>query len=502
MRRSSRSTVAALGLTVALFAATPPAHANDPPFVYTTEADPDYLRMSVEELAILGLGLVQYQSTQSNAQDWDVRVDWPGVRSKLTWEASSFDDNKFDTNWLTHPAAGFLYYSSARGNRLGIVPSFAVTVLASAMWEELGELREQVAINDMIVTPISALPLGESALQLGAFLHRGRRTPLLVALGWILAPWKSAHDAIDGVTPEGAYVVDDLGLPADVWHRFTLGGSAGTTAQQRGTRQYDGRAFFGTDLVTVPGYRREGKRSVVFSSGEVTSTRFRIGASEDRLVDVLFGASAMPVGWFWQDSHADSEGRLRGNETLAGLHVAAEYTLHDYDRDGRRAGDRLALVAIGGSVEETVHYRGLTLSAHLEILGDFAGVDAYALPEYAQARAERGLTSVLRKEHYYHALGGSVRPRLDLAFGSFDFGVDARFDSFRALEHVDVDGALEDEVPAADRRTTARAWFGLTPWKHLRLFVAGERNQRLGSLGTFHASRREAGVHLGTELVF
>jgi len=492
----------ALGLTLALLAPARTAHADDPAFVYTTRADPDYLRTAFEELGIFGLGLLQYQSTKSNEQDWDVRVDWPGVRSKLLWEASSFDDNKFDTNWLTHPAAGFLYYSAARGNRLGVLPSFAAAALASTAWEEIGEIREQVAINDVVVTPISALPLGENALQLGAFLHRGRRTPMLVALGWLLAPWKSAHDAIDGVTPEGAYVVDDLGLPADVWHRFTLGGSVGTTAQQRGTRQYDGRGFFGTDLVTVPGYRREGKRSVVFSSGEVTSMRFRIGASEDRLVDVLFNASTLPVGWFWQDTHADVDGRLRGSETLAGLHVAAEYTLHDYDRDGRRAGDRLALVALGGTVEETVHLRGLTVSARLDILGDFAGVDAYALPEYQQARADQGLTSVLRKEHYYHALGGTVRPRLDLAYGSFDFGVDVRFDSFRAIANVNVDGPIENEVPAADRRTSARAWFGVTPWKHLRFSLSGERNQRVGNIATVHAARREAGVHLATELVF
>jgi len=500
MTRSAKSIIACVGLTLALVA--PAREARADPFVYTTPAEPDYLRMSLQELGIFGLGLLQYQSTKSNEQDWDVRVDWPGVRSKLLWEASSFDDNKFDTNWLTHPAAGFLYYSTARGNRLGILPSFAVATLMSAAWEELGEIKEQVAINDMVVTPVSSVPLGEGALQLGAFLHRGRQTPLVVAFGWLLAPWKSAHDAIDGLTPQGAYVVDELGLPADVWHEFKVGGSVGTTAQQRGTRGYDGRGFFQTELVTVPGYRREGKRSTVFSDGEVTSLRFRIGGSEDRLVDLLLAANALPVGWFWQDIHADASGNLRGSETLAGLHMAAEYTLHDYDRDGRRAGDRLALVALGGTIEETAHFRGLRVSARLDILGDFAGVDAYALPEYEQARADQGLTSVLRKEHYYHAFGGTVRPRLEAAYGAFDAGVEARFDSFRSIEHVDVNGLLDDEVPAADRRTAGRAWLGAKPWKYLRVFVAGERNQRAGTIANVHASRREAGVHLGMELVF
>ena len=157
---------------------------------------------------------------------------------------------------------------------------------------------------------------------------------------------------------------------------------------------------------------------------------------------------------------------------------------------------------LGGTIEETAHFRGVRVSARLDILGDFAGVDAYALPEYQQARADQGLTSVLRKEHYYHAFGGTVRPRLELAYGAFDAGIEARFDSFRAIEHVDVDGELENEVPAADRRTSGRAWLGAKPWKYLRVFVAGERNQRAGSVANVHASRRETGVHLGMELVF
>ena len=152
MTRSAKSVIACLGVTLAFMA--PAREARADPFVYTTPAEPDYLRMSLQELGLFGLGLLQYQSTKSNEQDWDVRVDWPGVRSKLLWEASSFDDNKFDTNWLTHPAAGFLYYSTARGNRLGILPSFAVTTFMSAVWEELGEIKEQVAINDVVVTPV------------------------------------------------------------------------------------------------------------------------------------------------------------------------------------------------------------------------------------------------------------------------------------------------------------------------------------------------------------
>lgn len=501
-KHCARSAFVAALLALTVSAIAVPAGATDRALVYTRPVKVTYLRMVVEEIAILGLGLLQYNSTQSNESDWDVRVGWPGLASKVLWTASSFDNNRFDTNWLTHPAAGFLYYSTARGNRLGVLPSLAITTLCSTLWEEIGEIREHVAINDVMVTPLSALPLGESAFQLGAFLHRGRRTPALIALGWLFAPWKSVHDALDGATPQGALVVDDLGLPADVWHRFSIGGSAGVNAQQRGTWGYDGRGFFQTELVTVPGYHRAGRRSTAFGAGEVTSTQLQLGASDGRIVDLHFGARSVPVGLHWQDTHTDAGGRLRGNEVLTGLHMSAEYMLHDFDRDGRRGNDRLALVSVGGTVEETVHAGAVRLSARLEILGDFAGVDAYALPDYQSARGDLGLTSVLAKQRYYHAYGATIRPRLDVAVHWFDAGAEARFDGFRSLDHVDVEGPVPNEVSAADRRITARAWMGATAWNHLRVFVAGERNERSGSVGLVHASRSELAAHLGTELVF
>jgi hypothetical protein len=489
-------------VATAIGAFAQPAGAADPAFLYTRPAQPHVLRMAAEEVGVLALGLLQYASTKSNEADWDVGTDWPGIRSKVLWGATSFDDNRFDTNWLTHPAAGFLYYSTARGNRLDVLSSFMIASFASSLWEELGELRERIAVNDVLVTPISGVPLGESALQLGAFLHRGRRTPALIALGWLFAPWKSAHDALDDLTPQGAYVVDDLGLPADVWHRFSIGGSGGSTVQQQGIQGFDVRGFFQTELVTLPGYRRDGQRSVAFGAGEVTSTRFQIGASEGNIVDLAFAASTVPAGFYWQDVDLGADGRLRGAEVLAGLHVSAEYTLHDYDRDRRRAGDRMALVSAGGSVEHIVHAAELTVRGRLQVLGDFAGVDAYARPEYQSARGDVALTSVLRHQHYYHAYGATVRPQLDVAISALDAGAELRFDGFRSIEHVDVDGPLANEVSVTDRRTSARAWVGVTPWRHVRLFATGERNERSGSVAYVHASRRELGAHLGAELVF
>ncbi len=481
-------------------AADPPA--TDPAFVYTTPADHDYLRTAAEEALVLTIGFAQYNMTKANEYDWEVSTDWKGVRSKLLWGAASFDDNRFDTNWLTHPFAGFFYYSVARSNRLGVFPSLAISVASSALWETIGELREQAAINDMIVTPGTALPLGESALQLGSFFQRGRPTALLTALGFLFAPFKTAHDSLDGLTAVRAAEVDDLGLPADVWHRFSVGGDVGVTAQQRGLQQLDVRGALRTELVTVPGYRRAGRGSRGFDSGEVTSLRFRIAEAANSIVDLDFGASAVPAGWFWHDVHTDSKGNLRGGELLVGFAIGAEYTHHDYDRDGRRANDRLGIVSAGAGLDGILHSGATTLRTRLDILGDFAGVDAYALPDYRRDAGDAGLTSVLRTQRYYHAYGTTLRPALELTVGAFDAGMEARFDAFRAIANVDVEGPVPGEIVVTDRRITGRAWVGVSPLRRLRCFAGVERNDRYGAAGGARAGRSELGAHGGLELVF
>jgi hypothetical protein len=475
---------------------------GDPAFVYTTPATPDYARMAVEEALVLGIGFAQYNTTKSNEADWDVDTSWSGVRSKLLWGAASFDDNRFDTNWLTHPLAGFFYYSAARSNRVGVFASLAVTVAASALWEEIGELREEAAINDMIVTPFTALPLGESALQLGSFFQRGRHAPWLVALGWAFAPFKAGHDTLDGLTTRKAEELDDLGMPADVWHRFAIGGDVGVTMQQRGVQQLDVRGALQTELVTVPGYRRPGTGARGFSAGEVTALRFRIAEAAGSMVDLDFGASTVPAGWFTHDVRLDEAGELHGGELLGGLLVSAEYTHHDYDRDGRRANDRLGIVGAGVRLDGLVHAGAITLRTTLDLVADFAGVDAYALPEHRAAEGEAGLTSVLRQQGYYHAFGTTMRPAVEIARGPFAAGADARLDAFRAIANVDVHGFLPGEIVVNDRRLLARAWVGITPVRHLRLVASVERNERAGAAGAARAARSEIGIHTGLELVF
>lgn len=512
MRRVACAALAALAV---VFAETParadepdaspsPGSELGPAFRYTTPAERTYLRAAVEEVIILGLGYAQYATNKKgNAADWDLAPDWSSVEKKLDLSALTFDNNYFDTNWLTHPAAGFLYYSAARGNRLSIPVSFLFATTSSTLWEYFGELREHAAINDLIATPVTGLALGEPALQLGALFQRGRRGPASTALAWMFAPFKSMHDALDGLEPVRAEKFDDLGLPDDVWHRIALGGTVGVTHQRDGVTQGDGRLVARSRIVGIPGYGSAGVRGGWFTGGEVTDLRLQTGVSEGRLVDLVIASHVLPVGHAYQDVRLDEAGRLRGYGIVTGLHVGAEYGRHDWDRDRRRTPDRIALVDGGLTLEGRAHAGGWTFRTGLDGLVNFAGVDAYALPEERLLHSDIHLPSVLRNKDYYHAYGATLRPRVEAEDERFDAGADLRVDWFESIAGADVEPAATNvRLDASDRRILTRAWLGFRPVRHIRISLGGEWAEREGRVTSARASRSEVGMHGGAEVLF
>jgi hypothetical protein len=401
-----------------------PPH-EDPAFHYTIPTRPNYLRAAIEQAIVLGVGFLQYSLDKSNAVDWDLSYDWPSMRSKLVFESVTFDNNRFPTNWLTHPLAGVAYYTTARSNRVGVLPSFAMAVGSSALWEYVGEWKEQVSINDAINTPVAGLALGEPLLQIGALMHRSRPTTATRAFGWIFAPIKSLHDTLDGLTPEQAESVDDLGLPADEYHRFRVGTSVGITHQERGLTQGDGRVRLDARVVSLRDYEHDGLRDGWFDSGEVSDLFFNLATSEGKVVDFTLAASTMPIAIAGRASGPTASAASAGAPFSGGLEIGIEYSTHDYNRDRPNSVDHIALVAGGPSFEEILFLGGgARLRGRLDLLANFGGIDAYALSEYRRDYGDLRLTSVLRNQRYYHGYGGTFRPSIALDAGRIDAGAD------------------------------------------------------------------------------
>lgn len=135
-----------------------------------TEPAPTYrLRLGLEELFAVTAAFVGYA-----IQDPPESI--PGVRMPVhVWEKLSFqsgtwvfDADDFGTNMVGHPTAGTVYYLIARGNRVSIPEAFAWSFGASLAWE-LVEFKEAVSINDVVMTPVGGLALGEAFSQLSAW---------------------------------------------------------------------------------------------------------------------------------------------------------------------------------------------------------------------------------------------------------------------------------------------------------------------------------------------
>ena len=479
-----------------------PVGADEPAFRYTRPYSKNYVRTAVEEVVILGAGFAQYSLDKSNEADWDLAPKWSSIESKLSLDSVTYDNNRFDTNWLTHPVAGWAYYSAARSNRLSLPASFLIAVGASTAWEMVGELREHAAINDLIATPVTGLAIGEPMLQLGALAQRSP-SPVTRAFSWVVSPFKAAHDAIDGLEIQRATRVDGFGLPADVWHRITLGSSVGVTHQERGVTQGDARIFAQSRIVSLPGYGFEGRREGWFDGGEVTDLRIQAAGSEGGLVDLNIAGHVLPFGYADQDVRRDESGRLDGHGFFGGLHVGADYGHHEYNRDGVRPRDRIALVSGGATLQERIHVGRLVIRGRLDGLANFAGVQAYAMKEEKARNSDIHLTSVLRQQGYYHALGATVRPRVEAELLPVDAGTELRVDWFDQITARDVEPvATNESFHASDRRIQYRAWVGYPPTRHLRVSVLAETAERSGRVNASRASRSELGLHGGVEIIF
>jgi hypothetical protein len=467
---------------------------------YQAPAEKYYLRALLEELGLFGAGLGYYfAEQQTNSIDWALNYDWLSFRRKLTCEACKFDQNFFDTNFLTHPAAGTLYYLAARGNRLSVLESFAYALAMSSFWEFVGEFRERVSVNDFFVTPISGLVLGESTTQLGAFFDRGCPTLANEVLGSVFAPSKALHDALDGAVPARDAACDAHGLSTGGRHRLRVwAGGAAVWTQQTGPAV--GEARFGADasIEHLDTRGKPGRGWLTFSDGNVSSLSARMSLEPGHVSDLRIGARVVPTGLHYRDLAA-TRGEVVGHELVFGLLLGTEYALH------RRTGaanalDRVFLVdAPAATVGWLLRGTGFSLDVALDAGATLAGVSAFALGEYKARYPTSDLAGVTRLQGYSHALGLALAPRARLELENAELGFEGRSDRFFALRVLDPGRDAHGMTPIFESRRRGELWLAVGPPGGLpraRFFVDGY--QRSGVTGEAQKSLDE--VALGASL--
>ncbi|CAN5657855.1 hypothetical protein BH09MYX1_BH09MYX1_03340 [soil metagenome] len=499
----------ATGTVGKLFVAPPTTAAT---YRYTTRHPQNYFRAVLEGIGVLGMGFIEYLVSTKPASQPGISpaYDFSIFRDKLGGTAQSFDVNRFNTNFIGHPLGGTLYYLSARSNRLSWLGSFAWAFTGSLIWEYLGEITEKPSYNDMIVTPWAGFSNGEVMTQLGSFFARGKPNIANAILGAFFCAPRSAHDALDGLTPERSDTFDALGFPTDIWHRFelTLGASVTSQAASGAYPQrsyFDQRVRLDAEVINLPDYAGPGKHGRAFDDGNAANLHFDIASSEGQLVDATFSTRATLLGYYARDASLAARGRVHGDGVMAGYFVGFEYGVHDYDRDRRSPRDQVALVSLGGLAVDYNHQDGpFRLRAQFRAGADFAGVHSYAVEEYIRRYATESLPTVLRKEEYYFALGPSIVSSLELHLGPLEVGGELRVNDWHAILGLDDDQSkLTNDVPRSDRRVRFGASFALNlASEHLRIAVDGAHFIRSGSVGDVQSSRRESTLTASLGAVF
>ena len=448
-----------------------PSRESPQTFEYTTEIEKNYLRAVLELEALTTVSVIWYVIDVRNGRDTGYR--WQIFERKLSGSALALDDNAFGTNFHGHGVGGNAYYLSARGNHLNIAESFGFAIAGALLWEYFGEVSEVVSVNDVIVTPLSGITIGEPFTQLGAFFDRQRPTTLNRVLGSVFGPIKSVNDALDGVTLRRS------SGPDDEWHRFVLAGSVATVRERvanPNSLQYrdEVRLELSERLARLRDYDGSTDRSEWFNDGNVSGLSLNLSFGPRGLKDLAFASDLVPFGYFERRARR-TPGGIRGSGFVVGWAMGYRYLLHDYGGVPQSSLDRAAFVQpIGVMFEYRARMGSFSLAAKADATGAFGGIHPIALDAAASDRDS--LRYTLRSHGYYFGVGGQLQAGLTLAYRDLEASA-----SFTGRRFTRVDQRLGLTVYDAWERFQFGFGYRMRPNWTLRLF--SDDMVRTGRLG-------------------
>jgi hypothetical protein len=451
-------------------------------------------------------------------EDWQYELTCEDqYRRFLTLEAIRFDSNCFNVNW-THSLAGALYYQIARANRLNWPESFLVALGGSLFYEYVGEWREVISINDVIITSVGGLSIGEPWHQLANYFDH-QRSPLLKALGFI-NPFLKVNAWLDRKNPASKVYVN----PG--WHAFEVSAGWRRAAVPGGTPRDTAYIAIETRIVHVPEYGHPGvfRKTLRDTSVSELSMNAALGRRPPGELDLRpgldeetdFSTRIVGLAAYRQDIDALS----RGYAFSIGLGSAftylrkrpVYYDSRDYQVHMTPAPvppvdfrDKMAVVHIAGPVVDWTRFaRTFTLRAVAEAYLDFAMMNAWAFNAYSRLYPIEGLKTTLTYYGYYYGFGTTFSGRLDFAWRGFELRGMLSWHIWDSVEGLDrFQNELVNDGNVVDTRSR---FFFKVGWRipalPLRLFATVEGIHRWGKIGDVRASGRETRTFAGLSFLF
>jgi hypothetical protein len=469
----------------------PPA---DAAFRYAARVDDEPLRAVIEQIGLLGLGSAQYFVNQSeNSPDWDHSYSLETLAEKMTGSHYTLDTNSFDVNFVGHQFAGTIYYVAARGNRLSWPVAYAFAATSSALWEILGELRENASVNDLIVTPTSGLVLGESFFQLGAFFDRSCPSTANAVAGTLFAPTKAIHDALDGAQLLRDRDCDRNGFTRHGEHRLELalgGGVIFSEESDLAAPVVEATFVLHTRIFALGRYGAPGRGNSGFADANATEMWFAHGLTGTHWTELSFRAAIVPLGWHRRSIEGVADGHRTGDELLLGMLLGTEYAVHRFDAS--TAGkDRIFLMQGPGAVMLYRRHAGsLRFEGELQASPTIAGIEAFALGVYTGS-SDR-LPSIAALQGYNYAGGLTLFPRARLYLPSIELGAELSATRVWAITAMDRYSASGTRLSSSEGRYLGSGWitFGPSAWP-VRPSLRGSGLHRFGSIRSARATRTE-----------
>ncbi len=445
-----------------------------------SELSPDVLRASLEIALALGGATLWYVIDERNVLDWDK----PSLEGRFTGEAWRFDNNSFGINNVAHPLTGAGMYALARGNRIGPWGSFAASLVGSTFWEFVIEFNEKVSVNDMLVTPVAGIPIGEFFHKLATYVSSGPRGGLLP---WTLGISVHGHRVWDSARAATPSAFDENGLSADVFHDFHFATSFGLVtfddaplAVGEARSSPLGRLAWGGRLATLDGYLRGDARATAFHEFEISDLALALEVS-DRGFGYDLWAQTILAGAHTQSSFRRDSTAPRVAFTTG---VATSYLLRSVRSGG--FDDRQGLLLAPGLATDFRFEHGLVETRVDFVLAPvFGSITVPSFGPFRELHPELRTKTILEKAGYGYTFGFAVRAGASVRIDPIELRMRVLYGDHDSIEGLDrSQEAVEDDTDFSER--VAELGFGL--WiaprtSPLRVGVSGETRRRTSSIG-------------------
>jgi hypothetical protein len=357
------------------------------------------------------------------------------------------------------------YYQVARGNGLSFGASYTATFLASAFWEYGVEYVEVPSLNDLVMTPVAGMAIGESSFRLGRLFAASRPSPGNLLGQLAFSPVATLNDILAGRSPYHPGPLKSE-VSRGMYHRLALGLGAQTV--DLGAAVYRQEAAFSLDGVVVahPSYRRPGRQITAVRPGEWTRMSGGLQLGPDGVpVGYAFHSSTVLMGRYLRRVAERAPGTSRRQAPPGGGLLMALASSFDYEgRDLPGGWERLAQAGLLGPAAEFTADRN-DVGVRVAVSGQYS-LGLMRSPSYAAY-------GPLGNQVYYHAHGLVAGGALALRLGRVDLGMDTDLRLLRALKGQD---ARPGEPALADSRRTISLLAGVRPFQG-RLRVATRLDQ-------------------------